>query len=97
VAKETGIKSWKKLDLGISILVPGSASALKTGDWRSMCPVVDYNTCIKCGKCYIYCPDMVYSRTEDGFYEPNYYYCKGCGICANECPVNAIKMVEEGD
>jgi pyruvate ferredoxin oxidoreductase delta subunit len=25
----------------------------------------------------------------------DYDYCKGCGICANECPVDAIKMVEE--
>ena len=23
-------------------------------------------------------------------------YCKGCGICAEECPTNAIVMVEEG-
>ncbi|RLG69799.1 MAG: pyruvate ferredoxin oxidoreductase, partial [Candidatus Iainarchaeum archaeon] len=22
-------------------------------------------------------------------------YCKGCGICASECPVKAISMVEE--
>ncbi|PIV68985.1 MAG: ferredoxin, partial [Euryarchaeota archaeon CG01_land_8_20_14_3_00_38_12] len=25
----------------------------------------------------------------------NYDYCKGCGICANECPKNAINMEEE--
>jgi pyruvate ferredoxin oxidoreductase delta subunit len=27
----------------------------------------------------------------------DYEYCKGCGICAEECPADAIKMVEEGD
>ncbi len=97
MAKETGIISWKKLDLGTAILSPGSAQSLKTGDWRSMRPVVDYDVCIRCGRCYIYCPDMVYVKVETGHYEPNYYYCKGCGICANECPVQAIKMVEEGD
>ncbi len=25
----------------------------------------------------------------------NYDYCKGCGICAVECPCGAIKMVPE--
>lgn len=25
----------------------------------------------------------------------DYRYCKGCGVCANECPVDAIKMVRE--
>ncbi|MFN4245581.1 MAG: 4Fe-4S binding protein, partial [Brevinematia bacterium] len=27
----------------------------------------------------------------------DYDYCKGCGICANVCPRNAIDMVSEGD
>jgi len=38
---------------------------------------------------------MVYSPRDDGYYELNYYYCKGCGICAHECPKGAIEMVEE--
>ncbi len=96
MAKETGICSWKELALGTAILTPGNASELKTGDWRSMRPVVDHEKCIKCGRCYILCPDMVYSPRDDGYYDLNYYYCKGCGICAHECPKGAIEMVEEG-
>jgi pyruvate ferredoxin oxidoreductase delta subunit len=97
VAKETGICSWKELELGIAILKPGSASELKTGDWRSARSVTDYDKCVKCGRCYIFCPDMVYCRNDEGYYEQNYYYCKGCGICARECPADAISMVQEGD
>jgi pyruvate ferredoxin oxidoreductase delta subunit len=26
----------------------------------------------------------------------NFDFCKGCGICANECPAQAIEMVQEG-
>ncbi|MFZ8855432.1 MAG: 4Fe-4S binding protein, partial [Thermofilaceae archaeon] len=35
-------------------------------------------------------------RREDDSVEIDYDHCKGCGICANECPVKAIAMVEEG-
>ena len=95
MAKETGMISWKELALGCAVTRPGSAMDLKTGDWRSQRPVTDFEKCTKCGMCYIFCPDMVYSQKPDGFFEANMYYCKGCGICAKECPADAITMVEE--
>jgi len=33
--------------------------------------------------------------TEEGYFDADLFYCKGCGICAHECPKGAIKMVEE--
>jgi pyruvate ferredoxin oxidoreductase delta subunit len=97
VAKEIGGFSWKTLELGIAIVEPGNASQLKTGDWRSSRPETDKAVCVKCGQCFLFCPDSVYSQDEDGYFVQNYYYCKGCGICAHECPAQAIKMVQEGD
>jgi pyruvate ferredoxin oxidoreductase delta subunit len=97
VAKETGFKSWKELNFGIAITTPGNAAELKTGDWRSMRPETNKEKCTKCAQCYIFCPDMVYSKDAEGYYIQNYYYCKGCGICAKECPVDAITMLQEVD
>jgi Pyruvate/2-oxoacid:ferredoxin oxidoreductase delta subunit len=28
-------------------------------------------------------------------YQVNYDYCKGCGVCAEECPCGAIDMIKE--
>jgi pyruvate ferredoxin oxidoreductase delta subunit len=46
-----------------------------------------------CFNCWLYCPDGVVTRTIPPTIE--YDYCKGCEICAEECPAGAIRMVEE--
>jgi Pyruvate/2-oxoacid:ferredoxin oxidoreductase delta subunit len=30
-------------------------------------------------------------------FSPDLDFCKGCGICAHECPRKAISMVAEGE
>ena len=87
--------SWRELELGTTITTPGNAAELKTGDWRSMRPVLDEEKCIKCGMCAVYCPEFCISEQEDGLFRPDFFYCKGCGICAYECPKDAISMVTE--
>ena len=47
--------------------------------------------CSDCDNCIIFCPDSSVNKQHD----INYDYCKGCGICANECPSDAIEMVKE--
>lgn len=51
--------------------------------------------CFHCDNCYGYCPDNAIIKHDDGTLEINYDYCKGCGICASECPCSAIKMVSD--
>jgi 2-oxoacid:acceptor oxidoreductase delta subunit (pyruvate/2-ketoisovalerate family) len=52
--------------------------------------------CFECDNCYGVCPDNAVIKLGPGRrFEFNYDYCKGCGLCAAECPCGAIKMVAE--
>ncbi|MGD8561294.1 MAG: 4Fe-4S binding protein [Desulfarculaceae bacterium] len=95
---DEGMQSWKSLALGCAMTTPGNSKQFNTGDWRSRRrPVTDRETCIKCGACYILCPDMCYSPDPEaeGYYNWDGFYCKGCGICIAECPKDAISWEEE--
>jgi len=64
-------------------------------------------TCNLCDTCLIFCPDVAIirlaappypaplARLNGAGYEINYDYCKGCGVCAEECPRHAISIEEE--
>jgi 2-oxoacid:acceptor oxidoreductase delta subunit (pyruvate/2-ketoisovalerate family) len=42
------------------------------------------------------CPDNAVIKLGAGQrFRFNYDYCKGCGVCAQECPCGAIAMVPE--
>jgi 2-oxoacid:acceptor oxidoreductase delta subunit (pyruvate/2-ketoisovalerate family) len=52
--------------------------------------------CFECDNCYGMCPDnAVIKRGPGKRFDFNYDYCKGCGVCAAECPCGAIEMVPE--
>jgi len=52
--------------------------------------------CFECDNCYGVCPDNAVIKLGPGKrFKFNYDYCKGCGMCAAECPCGAIKMVTE--
>ncbi len=76
------------------------SEAGKTGDWRSSRPEIDCSKCIpsktgrqSCFLCWMYCPEGIVKKSIP--VEIDYDYCKGCGICAEECPAKAIRMVDE--
>ncbi len=89
------METWDKISFAGYILEPGNAEGYKTGDWRSrQKPVIKPDKCTYCLLCWIYCPDGAIVRRESSV-EVDYYHCKGCGICAYECPSSAIRMRSE--
>lgn len=75
-------------------------SDVKTGSWRYEHPVIDPDTCVKCGICIEHCPCGVVDKFDiDGVerVQIDYVYCKGCGICAEECPKKAIRFVSDAE
>ncbi|MEN8106669.1 MAG: FAD-dependent oxidoreductase [Pseudomonadota bacterium] len=57
-------------------------------------------SCLACDNCWTLCPDMaVLKRSEapagEAPYVFDYDYCKGCGLCAHECPSGYITMQAE--
>jgi len=52
--------------------------------------------CFGCDNCYGVCPDNAVLKVDeaDG-YAFDLDFCKGCGICAQECPCGAIRMEPE--
>jgi NADPH-dependent glutamate synthase beta subunit-like oxidoreductase len=53
--------------------------------------------CFSCDNCFGVCPDNAVIKTGDPDrpYAIDLDYCKGCGICAAECPCGAIEMIPE--
>jgi 2-oxoacid:acceptor oxidoreductase delta subunit (pyruvate/2-ketoisovalerate family) len=52
--------------------------------------------CFECDNCYGYCPDDAIAKLGPGLgFRIDLDHCKGCGICAHECPAGAIDMVPE--
>lgn len=83
-----------------SVAVPIEGEGGRTGTWRTERPILDPAKCLAvkkndlvCMLCWLYCPEGVISRTIPP--KIDYVYCKGCWVCAQECPANAIQMEDE--
>ncbi|MBK5307149.1 MAG: NAD(P)-binding protein [Frankiaceae bacterium] len=51
--------------------------------------------CFGCDNCYGVCPDNAVLKLGPTEYAVDLVHCKGCGLCAEECPCGAIEMVPE--
>jgi len=62
--------------------------------WRLYRPVFDDTKCVGCRRCFILCPEVAIGMKNNKAVV-NYQYCKGCGICHEECPTKAVDWVQE--
>lgn len=90
-------KGYKDLPEGGVITQEGNSVSYKTGEWRSVKPVWHPEGCIQCLICWVYCPDSSIMVKDGKMTGIDYDHCKGCGICARECPrkEKALQIVEE--
>lgn len=71
---------------------------VKTGLWRTLRPVVDYDRCNRCWwVCSSFCPDGAISVSKDNTPLIDYDHCKGCMICVAQCPPHAIEAIPESE
>ncbi len=67
-------------------------------DDSDRCAATEAMRCLSCGvctycdRCMAHCPEGVIVRNADG-YQFDYRYCKGCGLCAEQCPRGGIAML----
>ena len=84
-------------------LISPSTSVQAFGSWKreNQCavrgaPMLILGNCSECDNCYGVCADNAVIKLGAGQrFRFNYDYCKGCGVCAQECPSGAVAMMPE--
>jgi len=80
----------------LAIHAGATSVEVRTGLWRTMRPVINYEKCSGCSWiCSTYCPDGAINVRADGYPDIDYDHCKGCLICVAQCPPHAIESIAE--
>ena len=88
---------FEQADFSAPVIHAGLTSeGQKTGLWRTMRPIVDYDRCNRCWwGCSTFCPDGAILVDDEKYPQIDYDHCKGCLICVAQCPPHAIRAVAE--
>ena len=88
-----GVKlvSWKEITHGSHVFEAGNAANFKTGDWRSDKPVFIAEKCRQCLLCFPACADSAIILNDGKMEGFNFDFCKGCLVCKEVCPFNAVE------
>lgn len=78
-------RSFTEVNLGL----------IREAAWEEARRCFNCGVCNRCDLCLVFCPDVAISHA-DGGYAIALEYCKGCGVCAEECPRGALVMTREG-
>lgn len=89
------LKSWKEIEIGGVITEAGNSADYETGSWRNLRPRIDMDKCVHCMICWMFCPDSSMLAEGGRLRGVDLAHCKGCGICAHECPRKCITMESE--
>jgi pyruvate ferredoxin oxidoreductase delta subunit len=90
---------WRAISLGGMILEAGNAIKYETGGWRAYRPIRGEAECSNCLLCWLFCPDssILVDAEQGRMIGFDLDHCKGCGICAAVCPVNAKVARKAGE
>mgnify|MGYP006172827095 CR=1 FL=1 len=87
-------ESWRAASLGFDEVNLGLPLSTAIDEARRC---LNCGVCNDCELCMILCPDVAIAPAAGGHgFVIDLDHCKGCGICAEECPRGAIVMTREG-
>jgi 2-oxoacid:acceptor oxidoreductase gamma subunit (pyruvate/2-ketoisovalerate family)/2-oxoacid:acceptor oxidoreductase delta subunit (pyruvate/2-ketoisovalerate family) len=86
---EMNIEAIKRSYDEVSEVIPAPVKDAKESEAIA---VGGYGVLKDVSSCWIYCPETAIKWTDDNKPEIEWRKCKGCGICVNECPVEAIEF-----